>query len=268
MDLQSIEQDALRQLEEAQSPSHLDDIHTRFLGRKEGQLNQILKGIGQLSPEEKKSIGQAANQLKNLLEEKIAAKRRMLEQTLLNKELETVILDPTLPGFPFLRGHSHPITQTIDEITDIFRSIGFEAVQGPDIESDFNNFTALNIPQHHPVRDLHDTFYLDLEGQPLLRTHTSPVQIRFMQKVKPPVRIIAPGRVYRHEAVDATHASIFHQIEGLAVDSGITFADLKGSLKYFAKKFFGSSIEVRFRPSYYPFVEPGADMDVQCFLCK
>ncbi|MCB4756909.1 MAG: phenylalanine--tRNA ligase subunit alpha [Elusimicrobia bacterium] len=277
MDLQAIERDFLQKLAEVKSLPDLESLHTRFLGRKEGQLNQILKNIGTLSAEERKSVGQAANQLKTFLEEKITEKRRFLEKKLISSELETARIDPTLPGYPFLRGGTHPITQAIDEICDIFHSIGFEAVQGPDIESDFNNFTALNMPEHHPARDLHDTFYLNLKekwegkqstGKPILRTHTSPVQIRFMQRVKSPFRIVAPGRVYRYEAVDATHAAIFHQIEGLAVDSDITFADLKGSLKYFAQKYLGAHTVVRFRPSYFPFVEPGAEMDVQCFLCR
>ncbi len=276
MDLTSIERDALADVERIGTLSDLEAFQTTYLGRKEGRLTQVLRTLGNLSPEEKKQIGQAANQLRALLEEKIARKKQSLEQSSLLSALESSKLDTSLPGTSLTRGHSHPIAGAIREISHIFRSIGFEAVEGPEIETDFNNFTALNIPQHHPARDLHDTFYLNLASEKgggsqenpwLLRTHTSPVQIRLMQAVKPPVRIVAPGRVYRHEAVDATHAAVFHQIEGLAIDTDITFADLKGSLKYFAQTFFQSDLQVRFRPGYFPFVEPGAEMDVQCFLC-
>jgi len=276
MDLQTIESEALAQIESVTSLADLEAVHVRYLGRKDGQLTYILKSIGSLPPDEKKKIGQGANQLRLILEEKWNSKKKTLEDIALTRQLSSTKIDLTLPGLSTHRGGSHPISRAIYEITSIFKSIGFDAVQGPDIESDFNNFTALNIPPHHPARDMHDTFYLDLNeetpqgkpsGQALLRTHTSPVQVRYMQKVKPPLRIVAPGRVYRHEAVDATHGAIFHQIEGLAVDTHITFADLKGSLTYFVKKYFGPKLAVRFRPGYFPFVEPGAEMDVQCFVC-
>lgn len=272
MDLQLIEKEALEALEQSKSIPEVDVLYTRVLGRKEGQLTQILKTLGTLSPEEKKSVGKAANQLRSLLENKIAEKKKTLQTQSVASSLAKEKIDLTLPGTPLSLGHSHLIIQTIQEISHIFKSIGFDVVDGPEIESDHNNFAALNIPDNHPAKDMHDTFYLNASEKDigesghknlLLRTHTSPVQIRLMKSVKPPVRIIAPGRVYRHEAVDATHAAIFHQVEGLAIDKNITFADLKGTLSHFARQYFGTKTKVRFRPSYFPFVEPGAEMDVE-----
>ncbi len=277
MDLQAIENEALSELEQASSSPDVENLYVKYLGRKEGILTKILRNLSSLLPEEKKQLGQAGNQLKNLLEEKFSSKQKFLQQISLTSQLAQEQIDPTLPGTSIKRGGSHPIVQTIREITRIFQNMGFQVVEGPEVETDFFNFTALNIPQDHPARDMHDTFYLKANeaganGQTrsplLLRTHTSPVQIRVMKEMKPPVRIIAPGRVYRHEAVDATHAAIFHQIEGLAVDSDISFADLKGTLTHFSNEFFGPDRKVRFRPSYFPFVEPGAEMDLQCFLCN
>jgi len=266
MDFQAIEKETFEELERTTSLADLDSLEAKVLGRKDGSLTKILRNIGSLPAEERKTAGQAANLLREKLEEKFAAKRISLQSSSLKTELETQKIDTTLPGTPFARGHSHPVIQTISEITRIFQTIGFNPVEGPDIETEFNNFGALNFPENHPARDAHDTFYLAWEPY-LLRTHTSPVQIRLMKAVKPPVRIIAPGRVFRHEAVDATHAATFHQIEGLAIDTDITFADLKGVLTHFAQKYFGEEAKVRFRPSYFPFVEPGAEMDLQCFLC-
>lgn len=277
MELQTLEQEALKELEQVQSLSEIETLYVKYLGRKEGQLTKVLRNLGSLSPDEKKKTGQAANQLKQLIEGKIGEIKTRLQAAHHDKQIHENKIDVTLPGTPILSGRSHPILQNIKIITDIFKQLGFDVVEGPEIETDRNNFTDLNIAENHAARDLHDTFYLDpknikLEdpssGPLLLRTHTSPVQIRLMKKVKPPVRIVAPGRVYRHEAVDATHAAVFHQIEGLAVDEGITFADLKGTLTHFARKFFGEDTPVRFRPSYFPFVEPGAEMDLGCFLCK
>jgi phenylalanyl-tRNA synthetase alpha chain len=277
MDILSIEQEALSELEKLQSITEIEAFSTRYLGRKDGELTKILRALATMSPEEKKTTGQAANRFRQVLEEKISYKQKELQHSTLNAQLEKDQIDGTLPGQFFSRGHSNPILQTIKEISALFTRLGFSVVDGPEVETDFFNFTALNIPKDHPARDLHDTFYLDAHekatgkeeiGVPLLlRTHTSPVQIRLMKNSKPPVRIIAPGRVYRHEAVDATHAAIFHQIEGLVVDTDVSFADLKGTLTYFANEFFGSAGKVRFRPSYFPFVEPGAEMDVECFIC-
>lgn len=267
MDLQSLERDALKDLEEASTLEAVSALHIRYLGRKEGQLTSVLRNLAQLSPDEKKRVGQEANRLRDLLEEKFQSKEKTLKSASLNAGLQSQQIDLSLTGTSFERGHAHPILQTIREISRIFERIGFNAAEGPEVEHDQFNFTDLNIPENHPARDMHDTFYLNVDKL-LLRTHTSPVQVRVMKATPPPIRLISPGRVYRHEATDATHAAVFHQIEGLVVDKGITFADLKGTLTYFAEEYFGSQTKVRFLPSYFPFVEPGAQMDVQCFMCK
>lgn len=273
-DLERLQNEALEELNKAGSLQDIEQFSVAYLGRKEGRLTSILRNLASLPDPEKRQLGQAANNLRTLLEGRIAEKKKILEQATFNEKIQHEQVDVTLPGFPFKRGHAHPILRAIRDISAIFKEIGFEIVEGPDIETDFNNFTALNIPPDHPARDLQDTFYIarkefkENAGPTLLRTHTSPVQIRLMQSVKPPVRVIAPGRVYRHEATDATHAAVFHQVEGLAVDRDISFADLKGTLTYFSQKYFGSERKVRFRPGYFPFVEPGAEMDLQCFHCN
>ena len=266
MDLQSIERDALEALDNVASVSDMEALYTRFLGRKEGELTSVLRGLAALPPEEKKKVGQEANRVRTLLEEKFTSKQKTLQISSLNSNLEKDRVDLTLPGHPMPRGHAHPILSAIREISRIFRNIGFDIAEGPEVETDQHNFTDLNIPENHPARDMHDTFYLS--NSLLLRTHTSPVQIRVMRSTQPPIRLISPGRVFRHEATDATHAAIFHQIEGLVIDEGVSFADLKGVLTTFAETYFGASTRVRFMPSYFPFVEPGAQMDVQCFLCQ
>ena len=274
MDLQTLEADALAEIERLSTPEEADAFQVKFLGRKDGALTRVLRQLKDLPDEQKRVVGQAANRLREQLESRLADKRSTFHQSSLRDRLEKANLDPTLPGDVFPLGSLHPIVTAIDDITRIFRRLGFDDVQGPEIETDRNNFTDLNIPENHPARDLHDTFYVDLtergdvERPMLLRTHTSPVQIRLMKRVSPPVRIVAPGRVFRHEAVDATHAAIFHQVEGLAVDEGITMGDLKGTLTAFSREYLGADLAVRFRPSYFPFVEPGAEMDVQCFRCR
>jgi phenylalanyl-tRNA synthetase alpha chain len=272
MDLQSIERDALAELEASSSLPAVETVYTRYLGRKDGRLTSILKSLGSLGPEEKKRMGQEANRVRTLLEEKFAEKQKVLRNASLESQMSEQKIDLTLPGTPVSHGHAHPILETIREIGDIFSRIGFTMVEGPEIETDKNNFTDLNIPENHPARDMQDTFYIDRKGEDgkalLLRTHTSPVQVRIMKSMKPPVRIISAGRVFRHEATDATHAAIFHQLEGLAVDEGLSFADLKGTLTYFAESYFGPKTKVRFSPSYFPFVEPGAQMDASCFMCE
>lgn len=244
----------------------MEALYTRFLGRKEGHLTAVLRRLSTLPPEEKKKVGQEANRVRALLEEKFSFKQTALKAASLQSNLQKDQVDLSLPGDVLRRGNAHPILSTIREITGIFRNIGFDVAEGPEVESDQYNFTDLNIPENHPARDMHDTFYLG--GSLLLRTHTSPVQIRVMRSTEPPIRLISPGRVFRHEATDATHAAIFHQIEGLVIDECVGFADLKGVLTYFAEKYFGASTRVRFMPSYFPFVEPGAQMDVQCFMCQ
>ncbi len=265
MDLQSIEREALDELQKVSNLSEIEVFHSKYLGRKDGELTKILRNLGALQPEERKTMGQAANQLRMALEEKYLVRQKEFEAAQLTSQLNQSKIDVTLPGLAPARGVSHPIVKAIDDICAIFTRLGFEAVSGPEVETDFNNFTALNIPENHPARDMHDTFYLE-KGM-LLRTHTSPIQVRLMKTVKPPVRIVSPGRVFRHEAVDATHQSIFHQIEGLAIDTQISFADLKGVLTAFAKSYFGEYQKVRFRPGYFPFVEPGAEIDLACFNC-
>jgi phenylalanyl-tRNA synthetase alpha chain len=239
--------------------------------------------LGKMPLEERKKLGPLYNGLKDEFTELISLKEKELASAERSKELERDTLDISLPGVPHPYGTLHPITRVLQDLVGIFRSLGFVVADGPEIESEFHNFDALNIPANHPARDMHDTFFLNLSNQQLslpdledhhskqdpvlLRTHTSPVQIRVMQKYPPPIAIIAPGRVYRHEAVDATHSAVFHQLEGLLVDEDVSFADLKGTLSRFAQQFYGSSIRTRFRPSYFPFTEPSAEMDISCFAC-
>jgi phenylalanyl-tRNA synthetase alpha chain len=243
----------------------LEAIRLLFLGRK-GRLTGLLKALKGLSLEERRLLGPKAQALKASLEEKIALRKAQLEAaTDASHAAESI--DLTLPAFAPPRGRLHPLTQTLREMTQILSLMGFSWAEGPLIETDRNNFTALNIPEHHPARDMLDTFYL--QDIPLLmRTHTSPVQIRVMEALPPPLRIICPGRVFRHEAVDATHSAVFHQIEGLAIDKGISFAELKGTLQVFLERLLGPSIQIRFRPSYFPFTEPSAEVDVGCLLCS
>ena len=248
------------------SPAELEDWRITYLGRK-GPLTEILRGLGQASPEERREIGSAANHLKQELESSREAKEAALQDATVDTLAERDSIDVTLPGRPAPRGHLHPTTLIIREITDAFAAMGFQVVEGPEVEWDRYNFGSLNIPQDHPAREQHDTFWIDETNEEgvrpmLLRTHTSPVQIRFMESHEPPVRIVAPGKVYRYEATDATHEWHFHQVEGLAVGEGISFAHLKGTLYEFAKRIFGVERKVRFRCDYFPFVEPGAEMAI------
>jgi phenylalanyl-tRNA synthetase alpha chain len=253
----------------------LESYRLKYLGRKEGVLTQILSTLPTLGGDEKREVGRRANQLKLAIEANVNRRRKELDAVILTAELTQAKIDLSLPGTPFLRGGLHPLTRVMEEITDVFLRLGFTVAEGPEAETDDNNFTALNHPPDHPARDSHDTFYLkefkDGAGQPLLlRTHTSPVQIRHMRSHTPPVYIVAPGRVFRHENVDATHSYVFHQVEGLAVDTDISVADLKGVLTLFAERLFGdrgASVRTRFRPSFFPFVEPGLEMDISCTLC-
>jgi phenylalanyl-tRNA synthetase alpha chain len=253
----------------------LEELRVRFLGKK-GELSQVLRGMGQLAAEERPRVGEVANRVRDEVEALLADGKRRLEAKALEAELSAPPIDVTLPGRRLLpRGHRHPITRATEEIAGIFARLGYEVAGGPEIESDWYNFEALNIPADHPARDMQDTFYVEEStlrhgvepGTVLLRTHTSPVQIRAMKRIgKPPVRIICPGRVYRSD-YDQTHSPMFHQVEGLCVDERITFADLKGTLAAFARAYFGPGTKTRFRPSYFPFVEPGAEVDVSCSIC-
>ncbi|RCX31697.1 phenylalanine--tRNA ligase subunit alpha [Thioalbus denitrificans] len=242
----------------------LDGVRVRYLGKK-GALTEYLKGMGQLPPEERPRAGQAVNEAKQRLQGLIKARGDILEAERLERRLAGEAVDITLPGRGQPRGGLHPVTRTLQRIERIFAEMGFEVAEGPEVEDDYHNFEALNIPAHHPARAMHDTFYFP-DGR-LLRTHTSPVQVRVMESRKPPLRIIAPGRVYRCDS-DLTHTPMFHQVEGLMVDESISFADLKGILHDFAMRFFERELEVRFRPSYFPFTEPSAEMDIQCVHCS
>ncbi len=250
---------------QAQDASALEELRLSYLGRK-GSLANLLRDLKDLPIEAKRELGPKAQALKADLESKINARRLALESAADEAALSKGF-DLTLPASLPARGRRHPLTSTLDEMTRILGHMGFSLADGPLVETDYYNFEALNIPEHHSARDSHDTFYL--QDMPLLmRTHTSPVQIRAMQASQPPIRIMAPGRVYRHEAVDATHSAVFHQVEGLAVDRTITFADLKGVLQTFLKELLGPETKSRFRPSYFPFTEPSTEVDASCFFCK
>jgi phenylalanyl-tRNA synthetase alpha chain len=262
--LLQLESLALAELASITSEEDLQSLRVRFLGKK-GELTAIMKGIGALTAEERPLIGQVVNAVRDSLEEAFAVKQASLKESLKAQKLKDEKIDVTLPGRIAPKGSKHPVTLVIEEICDIFTGLGFTVAEGPEIELDYYNFEALNFPKDHPARDMQDTFFV--QNNLLLRTHTSPVQIRTMLKQKPPVRIIAPGTVYRCD-YDATHSPMFHQIEGLMVDKSITFGDLKGILTVFTKQMFGSDIGVRLRPSFFPFTEPSAEVDIACVICR
>lgn len=261
--LHAIKDEGLAAIAAATSLNELDTVRVRYLGRK-GELTQILRGMGQVDPQERPVLGALANQVRAELENALEARRQVLAEEELSARLMEERLDLTLPGRRPLRGTKHPINIVLDDLKRMFMRMGFQVVEGPEIETDYYNFEALNVPKDHPARDMQDTFYITDDF--LLRSQTSPVQIRVMEKQKPPVRIIAPGKVYRRDA-DATHSPMFHQVEGLVVDKGITFADLKGTLMELAYNLYGER-KVRFRPSFFPFTEPSAEMDVACVVCE
>ncbi|MFO7955793.1 MAG: phenylalanine--tRNA ligase subunit alpha [Candidatus Brocadiia bacterium] len=258
---QDILEAAHRLLAEAETERDVEEVRVRFLGRK-GEVTALFKEIPELPPEERPQAGRAANELKEQLTEMV---EQAAEEVAAREKVAPRRPDPTLPGIRPPRGHVHPVSRTIEEITDIFRNLGFDVVEGPEVELDWYNFEALNIPQDHPSRDDFDTFYLS--DNILLRSQTSPVQIRTMQDREPPVRIIAPGRVFRPDTEDARHSAMFHQVEGLMVDEGVSFGDLKAVLHIFARQFFHEDLEVRFRPSFFPFTEPSAEVDCTCVIC-
>ncbi|MBV1907366.1 MAG: phenylalanine--tRNA ligase subunit alpha [Pseudomonadales bacterium] len=262
-ELEQITDSARLAIAEAADPRALDDVRVKFLGKK-GLLTAQLKSLGKLSKDERPKAGAAINQAKQQLQGLMEVRQGELNKASLRDQLAGETLDITLPGRKRSQGGLHPVTQTLDRITDIFSGAGYEVVDGPEIEDDYHNFEALNIPAHHPARAMHDTFYLNTGY--LLRTHTSPVQVRVMESRQPPLRLICPGRVYRRDS-DITHSAMFHQVEGLVVDEGISFADLKGTITEFIQKFFEKELKVRFRPSYFPFTEPSAEVDVQCVHC-
>ncbi|HEX3037750.1 MAG TPA: phenylalanine--tRNA ligase subunit alpha [Oscillospiraceae bacterium] len=263
-ELEAIRASAMRELAEAKGPQVLENLRIKYLGKK-GELTSILKQMGKLSAEERPAIGQLANDVRAFIEEDLVKRAAELKAEETKRRLEQEKIDVTLPGVRHELGAKHPLSIVLDEIKEIFVGMGFDIVEGPEVEYDYYNFEALNMPKDHPARDTQDTFYIN--DNILLRTQTSPVQVRVMEKQKPPIRIISPGRVYRSDAVDATHSPLFHQIEGLVVDKGITFADLKGTLETFVKRLYGEDSVVRFRPHHFPFTEPSAEVDVQCFNC-
>ncbi|HPI72242.1 MAG TPA: phenylalanine--tRNA ligase subunit alpha [bacterium] len=259
--IHNTEQEFVAQLLTVQDRQQLEQLRILYLGRK-GRVQALFSSLAQLDPAERPMIGQELNRLKKEFEEKLTAKLSKAAQSA--KTIEQ--FDYSLPGRSPASGGLHPLMQVLDEIKSIFTSMGFRIEEGPEIELDYYNFEALNIPPYHPSRDMQDTFYLD--GKYVLRTHTSPVQIRTMERQKPPVRMIAPGRCFRKDTPDATHSPTFHQVEGLCVDRDISFADLKGVVQVFAQKMFGQDVRVRFRPSFFPFTEPSAEYDFSCFVCQ
>ncbi|RLA86141.1 MAG: phenylalanine--tRNA ligase subunit alpha, partial [Deltaproteobacteria bacterium] len=258
------QKEALEEISRTEDLRSLEEVRVRYLGRK-GRLTQLLRGLRDLPPEERPRVGERANALKGLLERELERRKEVLRELERRRAFEAEKVDVTLPGVPFQEGRLHPITQVMEEVVEIFVSMGFEVAQGPEVEWDYYNFEALNIPRDHPARDMHDTFYFSSDM--LLRTHTSPVQIRVMEAQRPPVQIVAPGAVYRRDS-DISHTPMFHQVEGLMVDEGVSFAHLKGVLTLFVHRFFGKETALRFRPSYFPFTEPSAEVDIQCVICK
>ncbi len=263
MDLERLTEEALRAVEAADDLRALDGVRVRYLG-KNGLFTEQLKQLGRLPKEARPKAGQAINAAKKRLQSAIETRKAALEQAELEARLASERVDVTLPGRTLGQGGLHPVTRTLERIEEIFASAGFQVEEGPEIEDDYHNFEALNIPAHHPARAMHDTFYFDEHR--LLRTHTSPVQVRVMANAEPPLKVIAPGRVYRCDS-DLTHTPMFHQVEGFLVDEQVTFADLKGILHAFLKAFFEKDLKVRFRPSYFPFTEPSAEVDMECVMC-
>jgi phenylalanyl-tRNA synthetase alpha chain len=260
IELQTLQSSAQAAISAATDLPELERLRVHYLGKK-GELSLILKGMGKLSAEERPQIGAVANEVKEALQNQLESRKQELQEAEIAARLAAETLDVTMPGVSRPQGRSHPLTQTIDRVLDIFVGLGYTVATGPQVETDYYNFEALNIPADHPARDMQDTFFL-ADGR-LLRTHTSPVQIRYMETHQPPIRIVAPGRVYRRDTVDATHSAVFHQVELLAVDRGLKFTDLKGTLEEFVRQMFGESLPVRFRASYFPFTEPSAEVDVQ-----
>ncbi len=263
--LKQIKAAAESQINKAVSLNELNDLRVRYLGKK-GELTQVLRGMGKLSAEERPVIGQLANEIKQQLEEQILQRNEVLKNSELDQQMQEETIDITLPGTAIASGHWHPLSKVLNEIEDIFIGMGYQIAEGPEIETDYYNFEALNLPKDHPARDMQDSFYITDEI--LLRTQTSPMQARTMEKMAPqlPVKIIAPGKVYRRDD-DATHSPMFHQVEALVIDKNITFADLRGTLLTFVQQMFGPETKMRLRPSYFPFTEPSAEVDISCVAC-
>ena len=262
--LKLIQNLAENELENAKDRAEIEALRIKYLGKK-GELTAVLKQMGSLSADERPVIGQIANEVRSFIENLLETRDNKIKEIETAARLNAETIDVTMPGNRHRLGHKHPLSIVLDEVKDIFLGLGFDIATGPEVEWDYYNFEALNIPKGHPARDTQDTFYIT--ENMLLRTQTSPVQIRVMQKQAPPIRIIAPGRVYRSDAVDATHSPLFHQIEGLVVDNGITMGDLKGCLEAFAKRLYGEDTKIRLRPHHFPFTEPSCEIDVSCFRC-
>lgn len=263
--IETLQTEALEAFDKVKDQQMLDELRIKYLGRK-GSVQALMKELKNVAPEDRRQVGQWVNDLKEKVQTVFDEKAAAIQQALEDARIASEWIDVTLPGNRRTPGRLHIVQQTIDEIVDVFRSQGFWVADGPEIETDYYNFEALNIPADHPARDMWDTFYLT--DKTVLRTHTSPVQIRVMEKQQPPVRVLVPGRVYRNEALDASHQAVFYQIEGLYVDKNVTMADLKGALTNFAKEMFGLNVKARFRPSFFPFTEPSAEMDISCVMCK
>jgi len=264
--LEQIRNDAMNALKAMTQSNELESLRVKYLGKK-GELTAVLKQMGKLSSEERPVIGQLANDIRETLTEAIDRRQKLLEEAALNARLARECLDVTIPGERPVIGHRHPLSIVIDEVKDVFTGMGFQIAEGPEIELAEYNFTRLNTSEGHPAREWQDTFYLREDSSLLLRTQTSAIQIRVMERTQPPIRIIAPGRVYRKDEVDATHSPMFHQIEGLVVDQGVTMADLKGTLNAVVEALYGEGSKTRFRPHHFPYTEPSCEVDVQCFEC-
>ncbi|MDA1060648.1 MAG: phenylalanine--tRNA ligase subunit alpha, partial [bacterium] len=271
-DLEKLEHEALAAIKKVSTPEDLQELNVKYLGRK-GALTNILRGLKDLSLEEKPKIGTLSNKVKTALQNAFDKKRNEIEDNELKKALDKDFFDTTIPGKVREIGHIHPISQVQEEVERIFNQMGFAIMDGPEVESEYYNFEGLNIPTDHPARDMQDTFFIqDKEdpkhGRMVLRTHTSPVQVRTMEKYGAPLRVIVPGRVFRYEATDASHDTTFYQVEGLLIDKDISLSHLKGVMKEFLTRLFGKPVKVRFRPGYFPFVEPGVELDFSCLLCN
>ena len=264
--LEQIKHSALAALDAATTPATLEELRVKLLGKK-GELTAVLKQMGKLSPEERPVMGQMANAVRASIEEKLEARKAEIHAAVLEAKLAAEAVDVTIPGDTFAVGHQHPMNQVLQQIKDIFVGLGYQVIEGPEVELASYNFTRLNIEEGHPSRDRSDTFYFTDDDSVLLRTQTSPMQIRVMENAKPPICILAPGRVFRKDEADATHSPMFHQIEGLVVDEGITMGDLKGALITMMRKIYGEDAVMRFRPHHFPFTEPSCEMDMQCHKC-
>ena len=262
--LNSIKHQAENEIKGVQSVQELENLRVKYLGKK-GELTTVLRGMGAVPAEERPVVGQLVNEVREILEKRMDETKKSLAMNELTARLEKEEIDVSIPGKRRFLGRKHPLSIVLDEIKEVFIGMGYEIAEGPEVELDYYNFEALNIPKGHPARDTQDTFYIN--ENIVLRTQTSPVQVRVMQEKKPPIKIICPGRVYRSDAVDATHSPIFHQVEGLVVDKGVTMGDLSGTLRLFARSLFGENTDIRLRPHHFPFTEPSAEVDVSCWTC-